>query len=104
MDPRLPAERHVTLDCGQHRGPHARDSVQSSDVAERATGLPIGNNAFRQSRPDSRQPGHFFRARPVKIDTLPRAQAAALRAMVLSLWARGDCPGNAWTSSISPGA
>jgi len=73
----LPAERGVVRNCAQEGRPNPRHAVQSCQVAEWATGLPIGNNAFRQPRPDSRQPGHFCRPRPVKIDTLPGLQRPA---------------------------
>ena len=79
LGPWLPAERHVTLHDRQERSPDARNPVQSSKGAERATRIPIGNNAFRQPRPDSRQPGQFFRSRPIKIDTLPRVERPVQR-------------------------
>ena len=61
-------------DGGQQPSPYPRHPVQPLETAERATSSPVGNDAFREAGPDSREPGNVFRACPVDIDPLTRAQ------------------------------
>jgi hypothetical protein len=66
----------VVSDGGQQGGADAGHAIQPLEAAERATGASIGDDAFREARPDSREPGNLCRARPVDIDPLARAERA----------------------------
>ncbi len=61
-------------DCGEQTGPHSTDSVQARQGAERPPGVPVGNYAFREARPDSRQSGNLGRPRPVDVNFFARLE------------------------------
>ena len=58
----------MTGDGSEQRNPYSGDSVEALQTAEWATGLPVGNYAFREAGPDSRQPGNLGRTCPVDVN------------------------------------
>jgi hypothetical protein len=64
----------VIGDGGQENSTDPRYSVQPLETAERATGRPVRDDAFREARPDSREPGNLCRASPVDIDLFARPE------------------------------
>jgi len=63
-------------DGGQQGCADAWHAIQPLEAAERATDRSIGDDAFREARPDSREPGNLCRPRPVEIDPLAWAERA----------------------------